>query len=78
MRVLKQWVFLVFATFTFWGVLYPQFSLVEETYECVGEKNPKEDFIAILNATAGEVKFRSKLWEIWKEMAGSRNEKEWS
>ena len=77
MEHVKQWVLLGMMSFAFWGVLYPQFSLVEETYECVGEKNPKEDFIAILNAKAGEVRFRSKLWEMWKEVA-EKNEKEWS
>ena len=76
--MLKKWICLMFVTFAFWGVLYPQFGLVEETYESTGEKNPKEDFIAILNAEAGEVKFKSKLWELWKEGAAKRNERGWS
>lgn len=78
MKELKKSIFLMMITFTFWGVLYPQFSLVEEAYECVEEKNPKEDFIAILNAEAGELRFRCKLWELWKEGGIKRNEKEWS
>lgn len=76
MKTLKQGIFLCFITFAFWGVLYPQFSLVEETYEYVEskseisrKKNPKEDFIAILNAEAGELQFRSRFWEMWKETA---------
>ena len=41
------------------------------------KKNPRKDFIAILNAEAGELQFRSRLWELWKEKA-EKNEKEWS
>lgn len=68
MKTLKQGILLCFMTFAFWGILYPQFSLVEETYNYAEEKkNPKQDFVAILNAPAGEVQFRSKLWELWKE-----------
>lgn len=105
MRMIKQGILLCFITFAFWGVLYPQFSLAEETYTYVeseeetsltggnsqnakgenlrkkesgsGEqrkKNPKEDFIAILNADTGELLFRSRLWELWKERAEKRNE----
>ena len=102
MKTITQWIFLCFMTFAFWGVLYPQFSLVEETYEYVSDvkagfdsmsergsreelrekdrswkKNPRKDFIAILNAEAGELQFRSRLWELWKEKA-EKNEKEWS
>jgi len=96
MQNIKQRIFLSFLTFAFWGVLYPQFSLVEESYEYVEtyeilegnekkvqkneeyvkkqkKKNPREDFIAILNAEAGELQFRSKLWELWKERAKKEN-----
>ena len=93
MKTIKQWIFLCFMTLAFWGVLYPQFSLMEETYEYVSDvkdcgiisenseqneirekggewkKNPKKDFIAILNAESGELQFRSRLWELWKEKA---------
>ena len=54
MKELKKSIFLMMITFTFWGVLYPQFSLVEEAYECVEEKNPKEDFIATKNKNGNE------------------------
>ena len=88
MKTLRQGILLCILSLGFWGVLYPQFSLVEETYEYVevfgneddtatqkyeknGEttylKNPGEDFIAILNAKTGEVKFRSRLWEMLKQ-----------
>lgn len=88
----KQRIFVCFLTFAFWGVLYPQFSLVEESYEYVEEyrkedtipeaenrvlkqkeKDPRKDFIAILNAEAGELQFKSKLWELWKEKAKKEN-----
>ena len=55
-------------TFAFWGMLYPQFSLVEESYETTFEKKePKEDFIKILDAGQGEVIIKSRFWEFLKE-----------
>lgn len=100
MKLLKQKIVLCFMIYAFWGVLYPQFSLVEESYDYIAaskqvqeqsenvsgitylegsrkesvstdiKKNPREDFIAILNAKAGELQIRSKLWDMWKEAAG--------
>ncbi len=68
MESIKQGVLLLVMTFTFWGVLYPQFSLVEESYECYKEeKNPKEDFFAILDADKGEVVIKSRFLEFLKE-----------
>ena len=52
-------------TFAFWGVLYPQFSLVEESYEISGKvKNPRDDFFAILEADKGELVISSKILEM--------------
>lgn len=46
METIKQGILLSVMTFAFWGVLYPQFSLVEESYEVIGrEKDPREDFL---------------------------------
>lgn len=68
MEHIKQGFLLCIMSFTFWGVLYPQFSLVEECYECrKEEKNPKEDFFAILDADKGEIVVRSKLLELLKQ-----------
>lgn len=65
---IKQGILLCTMTFAFWGVLYPQFSLVEESYVCQGkEKNPKEDFYEILNAQKGEIIIKSKFLEILRE-----------
>ena len=67
METIKQGILLCMMTFAFWGVLYPQFSLVEESYEAVQrEKNPREDFFAILEADKGEVVISSKFLEMWK------------
>ena len=67
METIKQGILLCMMTFAFWGVLYPQFSLVEESYEVVQrEKNPREDFWAILEADKGEVVISSKFLEMWK------------
>lgn len=67
MKNIKQGILLCMMTFAFWGVLYPQFSLVEESYEVIQkEKNPREDFFAILEADKGEVIISSKFLELWK------------
>lgn len=68
METIKQGILLCMMTFAFWGVLYPQFSLVEESYEAMEkEKNPKEDFFAILEADKGEIIISSKILEVLKE-----------
>ena len=68
MNHIKRGILLYIMTFAFWGMLYPQFSLVEESYVCQGkEKNPKEDFYAILDAKKGEVVIKSKFLELLME-----------
>ena len=65
METIKQGILLSMMTFAFWGVLYPQFSLVENSYEVCGkEKNPREDFFAILEADKGELVISSKILEM--------------
>ena len=52
----------------FWGMMYPQFSLLQETY--VAEKegsSPEEDFFAILEADRSQIVIKSKLWELLVE-----------
>ena len=67
MKSIKQGILLWMMTFAFWGVLYPQFSLVEECYEVLEkEKEPQKDFFNILEADKGEVIVSIKLLEIWK------------
>lgn len=69
MQEMKQTMAICALTLAFWGVMYPQFSLVQETYVCIEEeeRNPKEDFFAILDAGYGKIEIKSKLWELWKE-----------
>ena len=68
METIKQGILLCMMTFAFWVVLYPQFSLVEESYEVMEkEKNPREDFFAILEADKGEIIISSKILEVLKE-----------
>ena len=68
MNQVKQGILLCMMTFAFWAVLYPQFSLVEESYVCQGkEKHPKEDLYEILDAKKGEVILKSKLLELLRE-----------
>lgn len=73
METIKQGILLCMMTFAFWGVLYPQFSLVEESYEVIQkEKNPREDFFAILEADKGEIMISSKFLELWIERQEKR------
>ena len=68
MEHIKQGILLCMMTFAFWGILYPQFSLVEECYETKNEeKNPKEVFWEIINAGEGEIVIRSRLLELLKQ-----------
>ena len=68
MKEIKQFICLCVMTYAFWGVMYPQFSLVKESYECLTkEKNPREDFFAILDADKGELVIKSKFLELLKE-----------
>ena len=73
METVKQGILLSVMTFAFWGVLYPQFSLVEESYEVIGrEKDPREDFFAILEADKGELVISSKILELLKTRQDNR------
>lgn len=68
MESIKKGILLYMMTFAFWGILYPQFSLIEESYEVMDKtKNPKEDFWEILNADKGEVVIKSRFLEILRE-----------
>ena len=68
MENIKQGMLLCMMTFAFWGVLYPQFSLVEESYEVIEkEKNPREDFFAILEADKGDIVISSRFLEFLLE-----------
>lgn len=71
MENIKQGILLCMMSFAFWGMLYPQFSLVEESYESVYEtKNPREDFFEILDADKGELVIKSKFLELLKQKTG--------
>ena len=74
MENVKQLVLLGMMSFAFWGVLYPQFSLVEESYDIIQsrkevqiEKNSRKDFLAILEADKGELVISSRLLELLRE-----------
>lgn len=68
MESIKRGILLYMMTFAFWGILYPQFSLIEESYETAGKpKNPREDFLEILDADKGEIVIKSRFLEFLKE-----------
>ena len=68
MESIKRGILLYMMTFAFWGILYRQFSLVEESYETSNKnKNPREDFLEILNAEQGEIVIKSRFLELLRE-----------
>ena len=71
MENIKQGILVCMMTFAFWGILYPQFSLVEESYESAYEiKNPREDFMEILGSDKGELVIKSRFLEFLKQNTG--------
>lgn len=68
MQEIKQTIAMCLLIAAFWGMMYPQFSLLQETYSCGDKaKDPGEDFFAILEADQGEIVITSKFWELWQE-----------
>ena len=54
------------ALWGWWGMLYPEFTLTEDTYRVVyeeddAEESPRELYRRLLQAPKGQVRFRSKL-----------------
>ncbi|MGN0305587.1 MAG: hypothetical protein ACI4D2_05460 [Lachnospiraceae bacterium] len=75
MQEIKQTIAMCLLMAAFWGMMYPQFSLLEETYVCAEkEQNPREDFLAILEDDGSRIVIKSKLWELWKERAEKENQ----
>ncbi len=67
MHKIKQTIAIGFLTAAFWGILYPGFSLLEETYVRMdGEQDPRHDFYEILEGGREKVVIKSRLWELWE------------
>ena len=68
------------AALMFWGLLYPQFALTGDTYRAVeakegdgaSERDPLEDYGALLNADPGEVRIRFALLDEIQEWFGEK------
>ena len=66
-----------------WGVLYPQLTLTQDTYRIVEDVNgcvtvsegattdSQAVYRALLNAERGQIRFRSGLWEYVVRLCGS-------
>ena len=56
-------------TYTFFGLIYPEYTLLPDTYAYIENGNVKdntdvvEDFYKILGAKSGEIKIKSQLIE---------------
>lgn len=56
----------------FWGILYPEFSLIQDTFtEYQGEYHAETEFLRLLEAGGEKIRFKSKLWELLKEEKSS-------
>ncbi len=73
------------AAMGWWGVLYPQFTLMEGTYEIVqetpegtreteSELDSSELYWSILDADCGRIRFKSRLLTDWREFHESGNQ----
>lgn len=64
------------AAFGWWGVLYPELTMTQDTYRIVDETGcepaieenqhwdlGREVYFKILEAEPGQIRFRSRLWE---------------
>lgn len=68
-RVSLQIMLTLCALWGWWGILYPEFTLTEDTYRVVydeddaeiAEESPRELYLRLLYAPKGQVRFRSKL-----------------
>lgn len=68
-RVSLQIMLTLCALWGWWGILYPEFTLTEDTYRVVydeddaeiAEESPRELYLRLLHAPKGQVRFRSKL-----------------
>ena len=68
-RVSLQIMLTLCALWGWWGMLYPEFTLTEDTYRVVyeeddaeiAEESPRELYRRLLHAPKGQVRFRSKL-----------------
>ena len=75
MKKIRETVVIALMSVMFWGILYPQFNLTEDSYHCLQkqEKNPEEDFLSMLNAQKGEVIIKSRIWEWVKKEAENKS-----
>ncbi|MGL5258595.1 MAG: hypothetical protein ACRC7V_00655 [Lachnospiraceae bacterium] len=67
MEKIKQIFLIGSISFLFWGLMYPEFSLLEETYEYIGidlqeKKEPETDFFAILKTDGRDIDIKFKLF----------------
>ena len=63
-----------------WGILYPNFSMTEETFE-TSEEEPSalscsESFFAMLEAEPDEIEIRSRFWEAILGERGKEDEQQ--
>lgn len=68
MKEMRQTIAMGLLIAAFWGMLYPEFSLIEDTFICMEEEYaPDRELLAMLEGGREKIVFKSKLWELWKE-----------
>lgn len=78
-----QFALLVVLSAGWWGLLYPNLAMTEETYQAVSEDGQSvdkasgtEDFFAILSARPGELAIKSRAADAILKWSGLRREEE--
>ena len=75
-----QLALLVVLSAGWWGILYPNFSMTEETFETLEEEpsalSCSESFFAMLEAEPDEIEIRSRFWEAILGERGKEDEQQ--
>lgn len=85
MKKIMSGCLVICAAMGWWGALYPQFTLMEGTYEIVQETEAGDEKIdseldsselywSILDADCGRIRFKSRLLTDWREFHESGNQ----
>lgn len=76
---IREFAFLVVLSAAWWGLLYPNFSLGEDTFQLSEEEaesglSPAGEFFSMLDAEPGEIEVKSRFWEIITDIRGNEDE----
>ena len=76
---IRELAFLVVVSAAWWGLLYPNFSLGEDTFQVSAEEaesglSSAAGFFSLLDAEPGEIEVKSRFLEIITDVRGNEDE----